>query len=72
MDCGLPITQRNVSIPYDLEAALAQNVQAQNAFSLLDKTAQYVIILPILKATTSERRAARLLKAITKLEKKIT
>jgi len=65
-------SQRNVSIPSDLEAALAQNVQAQNAFSLLDKTAQYVIILPILKATTSERRAARLLKAITKLEKKIT
>jgi uncharacterized protein YdeI (YjbR/CyaY-like superfamily) len=61
-------SQRNVSIPSDLEAALAQNVQAQNTFSLLDKTAQYAIILPILKAPTSERRAARLQKAITKLE----
>lgn len=61
-------SQRNVNMPSDLEAALAQNVQARNTFSLLDKTAQYAILLPILKATTSERRAACLQKAITTLE----
>lgn len=62
-------SQRHVSIPSDLKDVLAQNAQAKNGFSRLDKTSQYAIILPILKATTSGRRAARLQKAIRKLEK---
>lgn len=61
-------SQRNASIPSDLENALAQNVQARNAFDLLDKTGQYALLLPILKATTPERRAVCVQKAIAKLE----
>jgi len=61
-------SQRNASMPPDLEAALAQNERAQKAFELLDKSGQYAVILPILKATTADSRAARLQKAIAKLE----
>jgi uncharacterized protein YdeI (YjbR/CyaY-like superfamily) len=60
-------SQRNVSMPPDLAAALAQNEKAKRTFDLLDKTGQYAVILPILKATTADNRAARLQKAITKL-----
>jgi uncharacterized protein YdeI (YjbR/CyaY-like superfamily) len=60
--------QRNVTVPSDLAAALAQNEQARTAFERLDKTGRYTVILPILKATTPARRAARLQKAIATLE----
>ena len=60
-------SQRNVSMPPDLAAALAQNERAKKTFDLLDKSGQYAVILPILKATTADRRAARLQKAITRL-----
>jgi len=61
-------SQRNVSMPPDLVAALAQNQRAKKAFALLDKSGQYAVILPILKATTANSRAARLQKTIIKLE----
>jgi uncharacterized protein YdeI (YjbR/CyaY-like superfamily) len=61
-------SQRNVSLPPELAAALAQNERARQAFERLDKTGQYAVILPILKATTAERRAARVQKALAKLE----
>jgi uncharacterized protein YdeI (YjbR/CyaY-like superfamily) len=61
-------SQRNVSIPPDLAAALAQNERAKKAFDRLDKSGRYAVILPILKANTANSRAARLQKAITKLE----
>lgn len=61
-------SQRNVSMPPDLVAALAQNQRAKKAFALLDKSGQYAVILPILKATTADSRAARLQKTIIKLE----
>jgi uncharacterized protein YdeI (YjbR/CyaY-like superfamily) len=60
--------QRNFSIPLDFDAALVQNTKAKDAFSQLDKTDQYAIILPILKATTPQRRAMGVCKAIAKLE----
>jgi len=61
-------SQRNVRMPPDLVAALAQNARAQQAFDRLDKSGQYAVMLPILKASTADRRAARLHKAITQLE----
>jgi uncharacterized protein YdeI (YjbR/CyaY-like superfamily) len=60
--------QRDFSIPADFEAALVQNKAAIDAFTQLDKTGQYAIILPILKATTSEQRMVRVRKAIAELE----
>ena len=61
-------SQRNVNTPPDLETALAKNPQAKNAFDQFDKTAQYAVILPILKAVTPGRRAIVLQKTIAKLE----
>ena len=61
-------SQRNVTLPPELAAALAQNDRAKKTFDRLDKSAQYAIILPILKAATAESRAARLQKAMAKLE----
>lgn len=59
--------QRNVTLPPALEAALAQNERAKKTFDDLDKSDQYAVILPILKAATTDMRAARLQKAIAKL-----
>jgi uncharacterized protein YdeI (YjbR/CyaY-like superfamily) len=55
-------------MPPDLAAALAQNERAKKTFDLLDRSGQYAVMLPILKATTADSRAARLHKAIAKLE----
>jgi uncharacterized protein YdeI (YjbR/CyaY-like superfamily) len=60
--------QRNARLPPDLAAALEQNERARTAFEQLDKTGQYAIILPVLKATTPAIRVIRLQKAIAKLE----
>ncbi|MCV9962597.1 YdeI/OmpD-associated family protein [Pararhizobium sp. BT-229] len=54
-------------MPDDLAAALSENAAAAAAFDRLDKTGQYALILPLLKATTPETRLARVRKAITKL-----
>ena len=59
--------QRNARLPPDFAAALEQNDRARTAFEQLDKTGQYAIILPVLKATTPASRAIRLRKAIAKL-----
>jgi len=61
-------SQKNATIPSDLADALAQNEKAIQAFSQLDKSAQYVVFLPILKATTTKSRTFQLKKAIAKLE----
>ncbi|MFD0589353.1 YdeI family protein [Paenibacillus sp. GCM10027627] len=61
-------SQRSATIPPDFAAALEQHEGAHKAYSLLDKTAQYAILLPLLKATTAKSRAAQLQKAITTLE----
>ena len=60
--------QRSAILPADLAAALEQNELARAAFEQLDKTGQYAVFLPILKATTSAIRVIRLQKAIAKLE----
>ncbi|MEP6680312.1 MAG: YdeI/OmpD-associated family protein, partial [Chloroflexota bacterium] len=59
--------QRNVRLPPDLAATLAQNERARTAFRQLDKTGQYAIILPVLKAASPAIRAIQLQKAIAKL-----
>ena len=59
--------QRDVELPPDLAIALAENQRAATAFERLDKTGQYAIILPVLKATPAAR-LSRIQKAIAKLE----
>lgn len=59
--------QRNVEVPPDLAAALERDPRAAAAFGRLDKTRQYAVILPVLKATTAEMRSARVQKAIQSL-----
>jgi len=62
-------SQRNTSsLPLDFSAALKANPRARMAFQKLDKTGQYAVILPLLKATTAAIRLARLQKTISKLE----
>ncbi len=60
--------QRDAVPPPDLAAALEGNERARTAFERLDKTGQYAIFLPILKATTPRIRVMRLQKAIARLE----
>ena len=61
-------SQRTASVPPDLAVALEQNERAKSVFDRLDKTSQYAVILPLLKATTPGNRAVHLQKAIAKLE----
>jgi uncharacterized protein YdeI (YjbR/CyaY-like superfamily) len=60
-------SQKNVTIPPDLEAALKANKPAKDAFHQLGKTDQYLLMLPLMKARTPMVRAARLEKMIAKL-----
>ncbi len=59
--------QSEAEIPLALEEALKKDRQAWAAFQALDKTAKYAVLLPILKATSPERRAMRIQKAMVKL-----
>ncbi|MEU0568990.1 YdeI/OmpD-associated family protein [Nonomuraea sp. NPDC005983] len=59
--------QRNATVPPDLTAALAAHPQAAARFEALDKTARYLVILPLLKARTLEARAARLNRTLSDL-----
>lgn len=60
--------QRDFRVPPDFQAALAASAPANEVFSQLDKSGQYGIVLPILKATTLAQRATRIRQAIAKLE----
>lgn len=61
-------SQRDIGMPPDLAAALAQNERARKTFDLLDKSGQYAVILLILKASTADRRAVRLQKIVAELK----
>ncbi|WP_028778377.1 YdeI/OmpD-associated family protein [Shimazuella kribbensis] len=61
-------SQKNASVPPDLAAMLGQHEQAKQAFDQLDKSSQYAVMLPLLKATTAKNRAVQLQKVIVKLE----
>lgn len=61
------VKQSEATVPPDLAAALAANPAAGDFFAQLGKTDQYLVMLPLLKATTPETRAARLDKAVAEL-----
>jgi uncharacterized protein YdeI (YjbR/CyaY-like superfamily) len=60
-------SQRTATIPPDLAAALADNPDANATFERLGKSEQYALILPLLKARTSQARAKLLARALAKL-----
>lgn len=60
-------SQRNTTVPADLAEALAGEPRAAAAFATLDRTNRYRMILPLLKATTAEVRAARLRRTVAEL-----
>jgi uncharacterized protein YdeI (YjbR/CyaY-like superfamily) len=62
------VSQRNATVPPDLEAALLGNERAQRAFDGLGRTERYAVILRIVKARTAEVRVARLQEAVLGLE----
>ncbi|MFD0664164.1 YdeI/OmpD-associated family protein [Thermocatellispora tengchongensis] len=59
--------QRDAVVPPDLAEALAACPEAAARFDALDKTARYLLILPLLKARTPAGRASRLEAAISGL-----
>jgi uncharacterized protein YdeI (YjbR/CyaY-like superfamily) len=61
-------SQRNATVPPDLEAALAGNERAQRTFDGLGRTERYAVILRLEKARKPEVRAARLQEAVLRLE----
>jgi len=60
-------SQRNVTVPRALGAALARSPRARRAFDALGKTRQYTLILRILTARTASARAAHVRRAIAAL-----
>ena len=61
-------SQRNATVPPDLEAALAESDAASRTFDSLGRTDRYVLILRLLRARTPEERAAQLGRVIALLE----
>ncbi len=59
--------QRDAVVPHDLEAALAGDEPARARFDLLDKTHQYALYLPLMKATTPRSRAIQLRRILANL-----
>jgi uncharacterized protein YdeI (YjbR/CyaY-like superfamily) len=62
-------SQKTATVPPDLAAALKASPEAGKAFESLDKTGRYLVILPLLQASTPETRQARLEKALQALLK---
>ena len=60
--------QRDAEAPEELTAALAASPAATRAFAALGRSAQYEVLLPLLKATSPELREARVQRAIASLE----
>ncbi|MDR6686376.1 uncharacterized protein YdeI (YjbR/CyaY-like superfamily) [Arthrobacter sp. 1088] len=61
------VSQANAEVPEDLEAALASNPAAREAFESLGKTQRYLIILQLLKARTADSRAKAMARCLGKL-----
>jgi uncharacterized protein YdeI (YjbR/CyaY-like superfamily) len=61
-------SQRSVTVPPDLTAALAASPQALQAFDALSKTQQYAVILKLVTTRTTTTRASQLRRAMTTLE----
>ena len=62
-------SQKTATVPPDLAAALEANPEAKTAFEALDKTARYLLILPLLQAPTPDTGKARLARALQTLRK---
>ncbi|WP_121182446.1 YdeI family protein [Nocardiopsis sp. Huas11] len=60
-------SQATAVVPDDLAAALAADPAARAAFDALDRTARYLVMLPLLQAATSENRRTRLERAVREL-----
>ena len=60
-------SQRNATVPPDLAAALAGNADANAAFERLGRSDRYAVILPLLKARTTEARAKVLAREVARL-----
>ncbi len=61
-------SQRDATVPPDLEAALRENPPAARAFAARSKTGQYAVILELITARNTGTRAAHLSKALAELE----
>jgi uncharacterized protein YdeI (YjbR/CyaY-like superfamily) len=61
-------SQKNATVPPDLEAALEQNKQARSTFEDLTRADRYAYLWSLMTAKTTEIRATRLQKIIHKLE----
>lgn len=61
---GAYASQRAAGEPPDVTAALADSPAARAAFDALDRTGQYLVLLPLLQALTPEARRARLDRAV--------
>ncbi|ALV45642.1 OmdA domain containing protein [Arthrobacter alpinus] len=60
-------SQRTAQIPVELLAVLAANPHAHAVFETLSRSEQYLLMLPLLKAYTAERKAAALARIIGRL-----
>lgn len=65
-DAAYP-SQANAEVPADLAAALAADPPAAAAFDKLGRTERYLLILPLLKATTPATRSTALTKTMVAL-----
>jgi uncharacterized protein YdeI (YjbR/CyaY-like superfamily) len=61
-------SQRNATVPADLDAALARSEVATSRFEALGKTERYALILRVLKARSPADRDARVAKVVAELE----
>lgn len=59
--------QSTAAVPDELVAALAADTRATKAFGALDKTAKYLVLLPLLQARTPEGRQAAVERAVRAL-----
>ena len=61
------VSQRNAPPPPDLLNAIMKDKRAKTAFDKLGRTGQYLVALPLWKATTPAIRLVRLKKAVARL-----
>lgn len=61
-------SQRLATVPDDLTAALTASSRAARAFEALGRTGRYAVILDVVTARSPATRAARISKAVGKLE----
>ncbi|WP_407914417.1 YdeI/OmpD-associated family protein [Kitasatospora sp. NE20-6] len=57
-------SQRTAEVPPDLAAAFDADPAARRTFEALDRTARYLVMLPLLQALTPEARQQRLERAL--------